>query len=119
MSGKGKRDGILKKKSQFEHRVTIEAIHEDVESQLHSGPVSPSEPPDKLEEEWRESFQARQRRRSAGTVLPVIGDRLRLNLPPKRPTSNSRKSSQRQDSFEYCKLSHHKLQWMRDRKSVV
>lgn len=104
MSGKGKRDGILKKKSQFEHKVAIEVIKEDDEHPSHNDPVSPSDPPDKLEEEWRESFQARQRRRSTGAVIPVLADRFRLNLAAKRAASTLKKSRPRQDSSEYCKL---------------
>lgn len=93
------KEGILKKQSQFgqrrqpgERRQPINTIPEDE--------VVEKSAPDKLEEEWRESFKARQRRRSSGT------GRIKLEIPQlKLPTvhSSPRKPRQRQDSFDYCK----------------
>lgn len=81
--------GILKKKAMF----TKETIDGGQEKKKHT--------PDKLEEEFNESFKARQRRRSSGTILPIAAERVKheasvkLNLPHK-PRS-------RQPSSEYCK----------------
>lgn len=83
--------GILKKKTTFRP--------EDLASSGHDKKNGPS---DKLEEEFNESFKARQRRRSSGTILPIAAERVKqeasvkLNIP--------RKPRVRQVSSEYCEL---------------
>lgn len=87
--------GILRKKSQFDTK-KASTIKEHVE---FNTPTSPTDPPDKLEEEWRESFQARQRRRSSG----VVGMKHDLLKVTPNGTTKQKGSRIRADSFEYCK----------------
>lgn len=98
-SGKGKHGGgILKHKSKAQAETQVvdsEAEHNHKEA------------PDKLEEEFRESFKARQRRRSAGTILPIAAERLKLqagvNLNIPQTIKSGQKQRVRQISSEYCK----------------
>ena len=98
---------ILKTKSQFdknkkESRKTV-FLNSD------SPPTEVREAPDKLEEEWRESFQARQRRRSTSAVMTQNSVRLAsLSVQPRSPNRKGG-SRKRLDSFDYCKCDQHLL----------
>lgn len=85
-SKNGSGGGILKKKTTFRT--------ED----LSNG--QEKKPSDKLEEEFNESFKARQRRRSSGTILPIAAERVKLEASVKLNIPH--KPRVRQLSSEYC-----------------
>ena len=100
-----KTGGILKNKSQFQPVRKID--HSPRYSDSDDG-YDRKEAPDKLEEEFNESFKARQRRRSAGTILPIAAERVKHEVSTKLniPRSNVKNKMSRQISSEYCKFRH-------------
>lgn len=98
---KSKHGGILKSKSQFEEESTIDHTTRFSESDdvFHR-----KEAPLRLEEEFNESFKARQRRRSAGTILPPALVRMKSDVSARLSISpnDDGKKRNRHLSSEYC-----------------
>lgn len=94
---KAKHAGILKNTPQHSAR-----IDKSLKINDHDDVFQRKEAPDKFEEEFNESFKARQRRRSAGNILPIAAERVKHEVSVKLNIPNSRKVRTRQLSSEYC-----------------
>jgi len=99
-SNKTKSGGILKRRVKTSANSSESSELESLKESNNEDLFYEKEAPDKLEEEFNESFKARQRRRSAGNILPVAAERLKLEVSTKLNISKTGRA--RQLSSEYC-----------------